>query len=102
MTFGESGHDVRGMAMTFGGAAWAERVSTTQPRSDAMSGASTKTSSTQSNTVDPTQMARFTQNYDTALGVANRPFQPYAGEMVAGSNPALDQGYAMLGNIANA
>jgi hypothetical protein len=66
-----------------------------------MSGASTKTSSTQSNTIDPSQMARFTQNYDTALGVANRPFQPYTGEMVAGSNPALDQGYSMIGNIAN-
>ncbi len=62
-----------------------------------MSG-STKT--TQSNTVDPALMALYRQNYDTAQGVANRPYQPYTGELVAPFSSAQSEAQGLLGNIA--
>jgi hypothetical protein len=58
------------------------------------------TKQTTSNTVDPALMALYQQNYNTAQGVANRPYQPYAGELVAPFAPAQTQAQGLLGNIA--
>ena len=66
-----------------------------------MSGAKTKTSATQSNKIDPAQLALFNQNYAKANEIADRPFQPYTGEMIAPANPMLDQSFGMFGDIAN-
>ncbi len=62
-----------------------------------MSGGS-KTTTT--NTVDPQLMALYQQNYNTASGVANRPYQPYTGQLVAPFNAAQTQAQGILGNIA--
>lgn len=49
-----------------------------------MSGGSKTTSTTTgSNTIDPALMALYQQNYASAQGVANRPYQPWTGQSVA-------------------
>jgi len=55
---------------------------------------------TTTNTVDPRLMALYQQNYNTALGVANRPYQPYTGEGVAPFSPAQLKAQGILGDIA--
>jgi hypothetical protein len=62
-----------------------------------MSGGS-KTTST--NTINPQEMALYQQNYNTAQGVANRPYQAYTGELVAPFTQAQTQAQGLLGNIA--
>lgn len=64
-----------------------------------MSGGSKKT--TQETKVDPGLMSLYNQNYQSASGIANQPFQPYTGEMVAPANPMQNQAFGMFGNIAN-
>jgi hypothetical protein len=54
---------------------------------------------TTTNTIDPRLMALYQQNYDTALGVANRPFQPYTGEGVAPFSPAQLEAQGILGDL---
>jgi hypothetical protein len=54
---------------------------------------------TTTNTIDPRLMALYQQNYNTALGVANRPYQPYTGEGVAPFSPAQLEAQGILGNI---
>src|SRR5258705_13850771 len=66
-----------------------------------MSGGSSKKQETTSNQIDPMQLALFNQNYAKANAVADRPFQPYTGEMIAPVNPMLNQSVGMFGNIAN-
>ena len=61
-----------------------------------MSGSKTTTS----NTIDPKLMALYQQNYNTAQGVANRPYQPYTGELVAPFTPAQVQSQGLLSNLA--
>jgi hypothetical protein len=58
------------------------------------------TKQTTSNTIDPQLMALYQQNYNTAQGVANRPYQPYTGELVAPFSQAQTQSQGLLGNIA--
>lgn len=62
-----------------------------------MSGSTTQTSS---NKIDPALMALYQQNYNTAQGIANRPYQPYTGELVAPFTQAQTQAQGLLGNIA--
>src|SRR5258705_1989838 len=66
-----------------------------------MSGGSSKKQETTSNQIDPMQLALFNQNYAKANAVADRPFQPYSGEMIAPANPMLNQSFGMFGDIAN-
>src|SRR5215472_2628547 len=54
---------------------------------------------TTTNTIDPRLLALHQQNYDTALGVANRPYQPYTGEGVAPFTPAQREAQGILGNL---
>src|SRR5215472_17046605 len=54
---------------------------------------------TSSNTIDPKLMALYQQNYNTALGVANRPYQPYTGEGVAPFAPAQLEAQGILGDV---
>src|SRR5580693_4115041 len=61
-----------------------------------MGGSQTSTT----NTVDPKLMALYQQNYNTAQGVANRPYQPYTGEGVAPLNAAQQQAEGILGSVA--
>lgn len=56
---------------------------------------------TTTNTIDPKLMALYQQNYNTALGVANRPYQPYTGEGVAPFNPTQIAGQNALVEIGN-
>lgn len=44
-------------------------------------------------------MQLYESNYNTAQGVANRPYTPYSGEGVAGFNPTQLQAQGILGNI---
>src|SRR5690348_2491416 len=61
-----------------------------------MSGSKTTTS----NTVDPKLMALYQQNYKMAQDVANRPYQPYTGELVAPFTPTQTQAQGILSNLA--
>ncbi len=54
---------------------------------------------TTTNTIDPKLLALYQQNYNTALGVANRPYQPYTGEGVAPFTPAQPQAQGNLGDL---
>ena len=54
---------------------------------------------TTTNTIDPKLMALYQQNYDSALGVANRPYQPYTSEGVAPFSPAQLDAQGILGDI---
>lgn len=58
------------------------------------------TSSTQ--TVDPEFKARALDVYSRAEEVANRPYQAYTGEMVAGFTPQQEQAFAQFGRAATA
>ena len=49
-----------------------------------MGGGSSTT--TQKTEYDPAYMARVNANYDQAMSIADRPYQPYTGERVAGFN----------------
>jgi len=59
-----------------------------------------KTKTEQSNTVNPELMNLYKQNYATANNLANRPFQVYTGERVAGLNPQQQQAAGMYSDIA--
>lgn len=65
-----------------------------------MSGSSQK--STQKNTVDPTQLAQYNSNYQTAQNVANNPAQyaPYSGQFAAPMSGAQNTAGGILGNLA--
>jgi hypothetical protein len=54
-----------------------------------------------SNTVDPKLMALYQQNYNMASQVADRPFQPYTGERVAGFNDNQMAGFNAFFSAAN-
>jgi hypothetical protein len=60
-----------------------------------------KSGQSSSNTIDPQIKALLMQNYNTAQGVANTPFQPYTGERVAGFTPTQFQGQQGLISAAN-
>ena len=65
-----------------------------------------KTTQTQSNTVDPQLMSLYNQNYAKASAVADTPFTPYTGTQVApfsstqlqGQQGLLDVGNSNIGN----
>jgi len=62
-----------------------------------MSGGS---SSSTTNTLDPTIKSLLTQNYTSAQNVANTPFTPFTGQMVAPLTAMQNQAGQMFGNIA--
>jgi hypothetical protein len=49
-----------------------------------------------SSTVDPRIMGMVQSNYANAQGVANRPYQPYTGQMTAPLTPAREQAGGLL------
>ncbi len=55
---------------------------------------------TTSNTVDPSLMALYQQNYQSASNLANTPYKPYTGEGVAPLSPDQAQAESILGNLA--
>lgn len=63
-------------------------------------GGKQESSSTQ--TVDPEFKARALDVYSRAEQVANRPYQAYTGEMVAGFTPQQQQAFAQFGQAATA
>lgn len=66
-----------------------------------MSGGSKETThETQSNTVDPAQMAMYQANYNTAKQNADLIAQPYTGALVAGFNPTQLQAQQNLIGLA--
>jgi hypothetical protein len=60
----------------------------------------TQQSQTQSNTIDPAEMAMFQANYGTAQNNANS-LTPYTGQITAGFTPTQLQAQAGITNIAN-
>ena len=60
-----------------------------------------QTTTTSSNKIDPELMALYNKNYATANDIANRPYQPYTGQRVAGFTPLQLQGQESLANVAN-
>ena len=58
-----------------------------------------KTSNVSSNTVDPTQLAQYQQNYTAAQNRANS-LTPYQGQLTAGFNPNQIQAQGILANVA--
>lgn len=56
----------------------------------------------QTQTVDPEFKARALQVYSRAEQVANRPYQAYTGETVAGFTPMQEQALGMFGTAAGA
>jgi hypothetical protein len=60
-----------------------------------------KSGQSSSNTIDPQIKALLMQNYNTAQGVANTPFQPFTGERVAPFTPTQIQGQQGLIGAAN-
>lgn len=68
-----------------------------------MTGGSKTTSTTVSdNKIDPALMSLYQQNYQSAQGVANLPFQPFTGEAVSPINATQRQATGIFGNLANA
>lgn len=63
---------------------------------------STKTSQTQTQQVDPEFKARALDVYSRAEAAANRPYQAYTGELVAGFTPQQQQAFGMFGTAAGA
>src|ERR1043166_3697729 len=61
-----------------------------------MSGSSSSTT----NTLDPTIKQLLTSNYTHAQGVANTPFTPFTGQSVAPLTAMQNQAGQMFGNIA--
>lgn len=61
---------------------------------------SSKKTSTTSGKLSPTTQGRIDSTYNAGLGVANRPYEPYTGEIVAPFNPAQNQAFSMFGDIA--
>ena len=58
-----------------------------------------KQTTTQS--IDPLQRQLLSQNYATSMQVADRPFQAYTGERVAGFTPTQTQAQGLFKGIAN-
>ena len=51
-----------------------------------------------SSTIDPRIMSMLQQNYANAQAVANRPYQPYTGQLTAGLTPEQQQAGSLLQN----
>jgi len=61
-----------------------------------------KQTTTQTQTVDPEFKQRALEVYSRAQTVADRPYTPYTGEMVAGFTPQQQQAFTQFGQAATA
>lgn len=61
-----------------------------------------KQTTTQTQTVDPEFKARALDVYSRAQTVADRPYVPFTGQMVAGFTPQQQQAFALFGQAATA
>lgn len=66
----------------------------------AMGGGSVAT--TQGQTIDPEYKTRALDAYNRALAVADRPYTPFTGEMVAGFSPQQQAAFTQFGRAAEA
>jgi len=68
-----------------------------------MSGGGTKSKqqSTTTTKTDPYLQGLLTQNYNSAQAVANRPYEAYGGQLVAGLNPMQTQAYNQVGQMGD-
>jgi hypothetical protein len=60
------------------------------------------TTQTQTQSVDPEFKARALDVYNRAQNVADRPYQAYTGDLVAGFTPQQQQAFSMFGQAATA
>jgi len=64
-------------------------------------GTKTKEQATTTTKTDPYLQGLLTQNYNSAQEVANRPYEAYGGQLVAGLTPQQMQAYEAVGNLGN-